>query len=257
MPGVTDADRAIAVALVSLPGIRAVSLGGSRAVDLTDRASDTDLYAWYRGAVAPADLRGATLAGLADDEVRSFDVFGPEDHWHVDGHLVEVVYLDLDVIDQQSSRARVEGLPGEVCATAFLHTAYASLPVDDPYGELERLRGELATYPEATRDRQLAELPVMADEFASQLRTAQYREDWAMVVRRRAGLLDVTVSLVFALNRRYHPGEKRLLVHTATCERRPERLEQRLRAATLADADDPALATRFMSLIAEIVALAG
>jgi hypothetical protein len=257
MGGVTDADREIAAALVSLPGVRAVSLGGSRAVDLTDRASDTDLYAWYRGVVAPAELRRATLASFADDEIRSFDVFGPEDHWHVDGELVEVVYLDLDVIDRQAAIARTEGLAGEVCATAFLHTAYASLPADDPHGELERLRGELATYPEATRDRQLTELPIMADEFASQLRTAQYREDWPMVARRRAGLLDVTVSLVFALNRRYHPGEKRLLAHTARCELRPERLEQRLRAATLADPDDPALATRFIGLIAEVVALAG
>jgi hypothetical protein len=257
MGRVTGADRAIAGALVSLPGIRAVSLGGSRAVDLMDRASDTDLYAWYRGGVAPPELRQATLANLADDEVRSFDVFGPEDHWHVDGQLVEVVYLDLDVIEQQSSRARTEGLSGEVCATAFLNTAYASLPVDDSYGELSRLRSELATYPEATRARQLAELPVMADEFASQLRTAQYREDWPMVARRRAALLDVTVSLVFALNRRYHPGEKRLLVHTGQCALQPDRMVPRLRSACLADPDDPALATRFIGLIAEVVALAG
>ena len=44
---VTDAHLAVAAALIALPGIHAVSLGGSRAVGLTDRASDTDLYAWY------------------------------------------------------------------------------------------------------------------------------------------------------------------------------------------------------------------
>ncbi len=98
----------------------------------------------------------------------------------------------------------------------------------------------------------------MADEFASQLRTAQDREDWPMVIRRRAGLLDVTVSLVFALNRRYHPGEKRLLVHVGQCERRSRTAScSACGRRALADADDPALATRFLGLIAEIVALYG
>lgn len=257
MDGVTEADREAATALLALPGIRAVSLGGSRALGLTDHRSDTDLYAWYRGVLAPADRRRVVLAYLADDDVRSFDVFGPEDHWHVDGRLVEVVYLDLDEIERQVARARTEGLAGEVCATAFLHTAYASEPVADPYADLDSLRGDLDTYPEATRDRQLAELPVMAEEFVSQLRTAQAREDWPMVVRRRAGLLDVTVSLVFALNRRYHPGEKRLLVHVGQCAVEPERLVQRLRSASLADPDDPTLGARFTGLIAEVVALYG
>jgi predicted nucleotidyltransferase len=252
---ITPSDRAIAAALVALPGIRAVSLGGSRAVGLTDGASDTDLYAWYRGALTTADRRRAALADLADDDVRSFEVFGPEDHWHVDGRLVEVVYLDLDEIERQTARARTEGLAGEVCATAFLHTAYAGMLVDDPYGDLTRLQSDLATYPEATRDRQFAELPVMADEFASQLRTAQTREDWPMVVRRRAGLLDVTVSLVLALNRRYHPGEKRLLVHVGQCAVQPDRLVQRLSSACLADPDDRDLADRFVGLIAEVCAL--
>lgn len=255
---VTDFDRAVAAALSGLAGIRAVSLGGSRAVGLADRTSDTDLYAWYRGTLATAGLRQAALARLADDdEVMSLEVFGPEDHWHVAGELVEVVYLDLDEMEGQARRARSEGLGGEVCATAFLHTAYEGVPINDPYGELARLRADLATYPEATRTRQLAELPVMADEFASQLHKAQAREDWPMVTRRRAGLLDVTVSLMFALNRRYHPGEKRLLVHVEHCDVRPELLGQRLRAACLADPDDPALATRFIGLIAEVVALYG
>ncbi|MGV8848511.1 MAG: DUF4037 domain-containing protein [Propionibacteriaceae bacterium] len=252
---VTAADRAIAATLIALPGIRSVSLGGSRAVGLTDRASDTDLYAWHRGALTPPARRREALADLADDDIRSFEVFGPEDHWHVDGQLVEVVYLDLDEIERQTARARTEGLAGEVCATAFLHTAYASVLVADPYGDLVRLQNDLATYPEATRDRQLAELPVMAEEFASQLRTAQAREDWPMVVRRRAGLLDVTVSVVLALNRRYHPGEKRLLVHVGQCVVQPDLLVPRLRSACLADPDDPALASRFLQLIAEVVAL--
>lgn len=251
---VTDVDRAVAAALVSVPGVRAVSLGGSRAVGLDDRGSDTDLYAWYRGALADPRVRKRALGDLAADLV-SYDIFGPEDHWHTDGRLVEVVYLDLDVIESLARDAATDGLGGEVCATAFLHTAYAGVPIDDPFGDLERLRAELATFPEATRRRQFAELPLMADEFASQLAKAQSREDWPMVVRRRAGLVDVVVSLVFALNRRYHPGEKRLLVHVDACPVRPVDLVGRLEAACLTDPDDASLAPQLLALVAETAAL--
>jgi hypothetical protein len=255
MDDVTGVVRGVADALIVLDGIRAVSLGGSRALGMDDAGSDTDLYAWYRGPLVSAAIRQQALDGLADDVVVPFDAFGPEDHWHSDGGPFEVVYVDLDDIHAQISRARGVGLDGEVCATAFLHTAYASVPIADPYAELGRLHNDLTTFPEATRAAQLLRLPVMAGEFASQLRGAQARQDWPMVVRRTAGLLDVTVSLLFALNRRYHPGEKRLLAHVASCELRPTNVAERLRTACMAAPDDPSLAEQFLTLIAEIVAL--
>jgi hypothetical protein len=255
MADVTGTVRDVANALIGLAGIRAVSLGGSRALGMDDASSDTDLYAWYRGTLVGAAVRQQALADLADDVVVPFDAFGPEDHWHSDRRPFEVVYVDLDVIHAQISRARSVGLDGEVCATAFLHTAYAGVPIADPYAELDRLQTDLASFPEATRTTQLLQLPVMAGEFASQLRGAQARQDWPMVVRRTAGLLDVTVSLLFALNRRYHPGEKRLLAHVASCEVRPPNVADRLRTACLTAPNDPSLAEQFVSLIAEIVAL--
>ncbi len=250
----TDADRAVAAALVGVPGVRAVSLGGSRAVGLADGGSDTDLYAWYRGRLADPLVRKAALGERAADLV-SYDIFGPEDHWHTAGRLVEVVYLDLDVIESLARVAATDGLAGEVCATAFLHTAYAGVPIEDPYGDLGRLRRDLDTFPEATRRRQLAELPLLAEEFASQLAKAQTRQDWPMVVRRRAGLVDVVVSLVFALNRRYHPGEKRVLVHVGDCDAGPVDLVARLRDACLAAPDDATLAPQLLRLVAETAAL--
>ncbi len=255
MADVTGVVRDVANALIGLDGIRAVSLGGSRALGMDDASSDTDLYAWYRGPLMGAAVRHQALADLADDVVVPFDAFGPEDHWRSDGRPFEVVYVDLDDIHAQISRARSVGLDGEVCATAFLHTAHASVPIADPFAELDRLHSDLASFPEATRTVQLLQLPVMAGEFASQLRGAQARQDWPMVVRRTAGLLDVTVSLLFALNRRYHPGEKRLLAHVASCEVRPPNVADRLRTACVTAPDDPSLAEQFVSLIAEIVAL--
>lgn len=251
----TEVVRDVAQALVALEGIRAVSLGGSRALGMEDASSDTDLYVWYRSSLVAAELRQSALNHLADDGIHPFDSFGPEDHWTFEGKKYEVVYLDLDDIWTQIGQARTVGLDSEVCATAFLHTAYASVPIADPYADLEHLHTDLSTFPEATRMIQLNQLPLMAEEFASQLRGAQGRQDWAMVVRRRAGLLDVTVSLLFAVNRRYHPGEKRLLKHVSECNICPPDMAGRLQKACLVGPNDPNLAGYFISLISETVAL--
>lgn len=250
-----DSDRALASALLTLPEVIAVSLGGSRALGTDDEASDTDLYAWYRGTPPPAEARGAALRPLADGVIHSSDLFGPEDHFAVAGRLTEVVHLDLDALTEQARVARTEGLGGDVCATAFLHTAFAGIVVADPSGALGRFQADLAHYPEATRERQLRDLPQLADEYASQLTKAQLRGDWPMVVRRRAALVDVLASVVFAVNRRYHPGEKRLLAHLAAAPVRPDDLTGRLETACLAPAEDLELAPLLVGLIGETVAL--
>ena len=255
-PLTTEADRALAAALIGLPSVRAVSLGGSRALGLADATSDTDLYAWFEAPLDASALRQAAIAGLADGgAVALFDQFGPEDKFAIDGRLVEIVYLDLADINASIEAATTVGLDGEVCATAFLHTAARGVPLADPDGALAGLRDTLQTYPEATRAAQFANLPPMAEEFGSQLRGAQRRGDVLMVARRRAALIDVVASLTFALNRRYHPGEKRLAVHLDACALRPDGLVERLQRAATLPADDPALPTAFESLIAELVAL--
>ena len=52
MPAPSTDDQ-IAHALLRIPGVRAVLLGGSRATGVADAASDTDLYALRSGPPAP------------------------------------------------------------------------------------------------------------------------------------------------------------------------------------------------------------
>ncbi len=49
--------------LASLPGVRAVTLGGSRAQGTHRPDSDWDLGVYYRGAFDPADLRALGWEG--------------------------------------------------------------------------------------------------------------------------------------------------------------------------------------------------
>lgn len=255
MTEVTDADRALAAALLGLPGVLAVAIGGSRASGLADAASDTDLYAFGTGPAPDAAARAAALATLADGaRVVRDATWGEEDHLHVGGRLVEVMYVDLDVLALESFYAPGAGPTGYT--TAWLHTLAHARVVADPAGALAAVRARLEAYPEATRTRILAQAPVEFAGYLDQLRKAQARADWTAVTNRRSAFQAAWFDALFALNRRYHPGEKRLLRHAASCPRRPERTVERWAEASLARADDPGLEAALASLGADLLGLA-
>lgn len=251
-----DVDEQLADALLGLDSVVAVFLGGSRATGVADLRSDTDLYAVHRAAVATGAARAAVLAPLADrSEVHEETAWGPEDHLYVDGDLVEVVHLGLEGLRDLVDRAYAEGLDDEGFATAFLHTVSSGLVLRDPEGEVTALQQRLATYPEATRDLLLASLPPLLTAYLSQLGTAMARGDLLMVQHRRASIQAVWFNLLFALNRVYHPGEKRLLDHAERCALKPDHQRERWMRACRLPADDPDLHAGLVTLVADLTGL--
>jgi hypothetical protein len=140
--------------LGGLPGVLAVTLGGSRA-DGTSRAdSDWDFSAYYRGAFDPAGIRGLGWAG----EVFPVGgwgggVFNGGAWLTVNGRRVDVHYRDLDEVEHhlaeaRAGRFRIErllfhlvGVPTYlvVAELAVRHLVHGDLPVVDGYpGPLRR-----------------------------------------------------------------------------------------------------------------------
>lgn len=88
--------RRLAERLAEIPGVVAVTLGGSRATGSHRADSDWDFGLYYRGTIDAADVRALGWDG---------QVFGPGDWgrivnggaWlQVDGEAVDLVYRDLD-----------------------------------------------------------------------------------------------------------------------------------------------------------------
>jgi predicted nucleotidyltransferase len=97
----------VADRLSSLPGVRAVSLGGSRATGRHRPDSDWDFALYYRGRFDPEDLRAlgwpgeiSRIGGWGDG------VFNGGAWLRVDGRPVDVHYRDLDDVEHHLAEAR-------------------------------------------------------------------------------------------------------------------------------------------------------
>lgn len=154
--GFTDEEflEHVADALASLPHVRAVALGGSRATGTQTPASDWDVAVYYRGHFRPDDLRALGWPGEVS-EVGGWGggVFNGGGWLTVDGRRVDVHYRDLDVIDDiwRDARAgdfRVEPLMFHLNGIPT-YLLLAELALN------RTLRGELPRpeYPEALRAR--------------------------------------------------------------------------------------------------------
>lgn len=102
--------RLVGDRLGDLPGVEAVTLGGSRA-EGTDRPdSDWDFSLYYRGRFDPQDLRDVGWPGQVSElggwSATAGGVFNGGAWLEVDGRRTDVHYRDLDVLDRVRADAR-------------------------------------------------------------------------------------------------------------------------------------------------------
>jgi predicted nucleotidyltransferase len=97
----------VASRLAGLPGVRAVTLGGSRAAGTNRPDSDWDFAVYYRGAFSPDSLRALGWPGTVS-EIGGWGggVFNGGAWLKVDGRKVDVHYRDLDDVEHRLAQAR-------------------------------------------------------------------------------------------------------------------------------------------------------
>ncbi len=144
----------VAERLASLPGVQAVSLGGSRAEGTHQSDSDWDFAVYYRERFEPQALRDLGWPGEVF-EVGGWGggVFNGGAWLVVDERRTDVHYRDLDVVDQElaaaaEGRFRIEPLMFHLAGIPS-YLVLAELAVS------KVLRGQLPTvrYPAALRER--------------------------------------------------------------------------------------------------------
>lgn len=141
----------VADRLVALPGVVAVSLGGSRAQGTHRPDSDWDFALYYRDHFDPAALRAAGWDGEVSELGAWGGVFNGGAWLTIEGRAVDVHYRDLTVVEHEWSEAEQGRFRWEPLAFHL-----AGIPSYLVVGELavsRVLRGELPTprFPDAMR----------------------------------------------------------------------------------------------------------
>jgi hypothetical protein len=135
--------RELAERLDGIPGVAAVTLGGSRATDNARQESDWDFGLYYRGRISADDVRALGFEGEVVEPGEWGRLVNGGASLTVDGQRVDLLYRDLDVVEHwlaeaEAGRYEVDRVEGYVAGMATYVLAGELALAEVLAGELPR-----------------------------------------------------------------------------------------------------------------------
>jgi hypothetical protein len=220
--------KEIAGEFAKLPEVTAVVLSGSQGGVLSDAGSDIDLYV-YAEPEPRKGWRTDLAAKFGERASIGNDFWEPGDEWialHT-GNVIDIMYRSPVWIEQQLDRVLLRHQASVGYSTCLVYNVLHSMIMHDRGGWFASLREKAGRpYPEPLRRAIIAKNhPILRNTLSSyvhQIEIAISRNDRLSVNHRITALLASYFDIVFAINRLFHPGEKRLVAHVQEkCPKRP------------------------------------
>lgn len=219
----------IANALVETAGVEAVSWGGSAALQRADALSDYDLYVYSRTPV-PLKVRERIVSSRACRYQLDNTFWELEDDWtESNGAEFNMMYRSCQEAEEEIERRLRRHVASLGYTTAWCFSISHGQILADPNGWLANLRRQTREpYPAGLVQAILRKnRPVLGGGMQScylkQIRAAIVRHDPVSLNHRVAAWLASYFDILFAINGRFHPGEKRLLIYAEELPILPER----------------------------------
>ena len=214
--------------LAALPGVAAVVLGGSHARGFAREGSDVDLGLLYRDErpldIAAVRALAARWNDSADPVVSGLYEWGPWVNggaWlTLRGRRVDLLYRSIDRLEREIAAAHegryeihfAQQPPFGFWSATLLGECACALPLCDPAGDVERLRRQVAAYPDALRAAVLRDMKQSVDfnlaAFAPKF--AARGDVWGSAACLARCVWQLGLAL-FALNHVYFVNDKTLL----------------------------------------------
>jgi predicted nucleotidyltransferase len=230
----TEALKDLVAALAALPEVEAVMLGGSRAAGCADARSDYDVYVYLSVPLALEQRRAALAPHLGDMEWDRRFWETEDDGELAKGTEIELIYRSQALIEAQLDTVLLQHAASTGYTTCLWANVAASLILFDRSGwGAALLARSRCPYPRPLAEAIVAKnFPLLAQArcaYAHQIAKALARDDALSVNHRVAALLASWFDIVFAVNERPHPGEKRLLEWLDRLPAAPEGASARIR----------------------------
>jgi hypothetical protein len=203
----------------SIAGVETVAWCGSAAMQKADSLSDYDLYVYSRTPL-PLATRKSVIASRASEYQLENTFWGLEDEWiERDGKRFNMMYRSCQEAEEEVHRRLVQHVASLGYTTADCFTISQSKSLVDHNCWLANLQHRTrGAYPHELLEAILQKnRPVLGGGMQScylqQIKASIARQDPVSLNHRVAAWLSSYFDILFAINRQFHPGEKRLLVY--------------------------------------------
>jgi len=224
--------------------VDALALGGSRVTGKCDAASDYDIYVYLNADLCLEKRKNALSQTCKYIELNN-TYFEPEDDCTLNsGVNLEVIYRHTDNTIRTLSNHLENHIAWNGYTTCVCFNVFAAKVLYDKNGLYGKMLERFSIpYPEQLRkniitlNRNLLEGKMPS--YSGQLESAIMRNDAASINHRLAEFVKTYFDILFALNRAFHPGEKRMVDFALDlCEWLPVDFEKNLHGLLAASGKD-------------------
>lgn len=198
-----------------ISSIEAIAIGGSIARGKCDENSDYDLYVYYSEPLSFED-RKSILDKYSKYMEYSNTYWEEEDDGILcDGLKIEIIYRDISFLEEVYNNFFVNCTVSYGYSTCLIENIHSSIIVHDKKGVYKKYQELFDEYSETLRKEVIFKnLELLDDKMPSlsyQLIKAIERKDLININNRLSEFMAIYIDIIFALNKKYNIGEKRLL----------------------------------------------
>ena len=215
--------------------VEAIALGGSRAGRVYDEKSDYDVYV-YVTAPMEEEIRRQILSEYCSSMEIGNHYWEYEDNCVLNNGIdIDILYRDLDQFCKDIERVVVQCQASNSYTTCMWHNLINCKIIYDRTGKLKAAKEKYdIPYPQDLKKaiivRQLNLMENALPAYKGQIEKALRRNDFVSVNHRVTEFLASYFDLLFALNEKTHPGEKRLIeLCKSSCPILPKDFEKNIK----------------------------
>lgn len=218
--------------LSGLDEVEAIALGGSRATGASDEKSDYDIYVYISNDI-PVSTKREILSEYCNIMEISNHYWELEDNCVMkDNIAIDIIYRYIDEFSSFIGNV-VEGhIAFNGYTTCFWHNIVTCKVLFDRSGRLQAMKERFTVpYPQELKrniiKKNMNLLSGCLPSYDKQIAKTIKRKDFVSVNHRVVAFLESYFDIIFALNEKTHPGEKRLVeLAREQCEILPRDFEK-------------------------------
>lgn len=245
------------------PQVRSIAVGGSRAVKRNDEFSDYDVYVYATEPISIEERRN--VLEMHCDSIALDNHYREHEDVCImeDGTQLNIVYRELDAFLEGIVRVTEQCEPLDGCTTSMWNSLLTSRIAYDKGGLLAAAREKYTIpYPQQLKQNIISHhmslIKYGLPSYLAQMEKAMKRKDMVNINQCAQRFLNSYFDIVFALNEKLHPGEKRLIqICVEECKILPVNFELNIRLLLNSMFKDPAAITVVDLMVTELEKIIG